>query len=190
MTSEKVEFDPTDLGPEWRCMDLLEPHNEIEMNYFSFQGNPVCFNFFEGYPIFANVGAAVTLLQAFVDQRLEKGYVKGFKVGITSDILRRWDHDPSLQDALRGYKQMGFHQMNVLLSARQTGVVGTIETRLLDKYRTYDYERKVNRQKGDHRCLNQRKGGENADFGQGPYFVYVVWQFNPGALELAMRRAR
>ena len=68
--------------------------------------------------------------------------------------------------------------------------MGTIETKLLDKYRIYDYERKVNRQKGDHHCLNQRKGGENADFGQGPYFVYVVWQFNPGALELAMRRAR
>ena len=58
----------------------------------------------------------------------------------------------------------------------------------MDKYRTYDYERQVNRQKGDHRCLNQRKGGEDADFGQGPYFVYVVWQFNSGALELAMRR--
>ena len=68
--------------------------------------------------------------------------------------------------------------------------MGTIETKLLDKYRTYDYERKVNRQKGDHHCLNQRKGGKNADFGQGPYFVYVVWQFIPGALELAMRRVR
>ena len=117
MRSEKDEFDPTDYGPEWLWMDRLESSNEIEINYFSFQGSPVCFNFFEGYPIFANVGAAVRYCQSFVDQRLEKGYVKGFKIGITSDILRRWDNNPSAQDRLRGYKQMGFNQMNVLLSA-------------------------------------------------------------------------
>ena len=107
----------------------------------------------------------------------------------TTIIIKRQQHRRGPQPTYRRWSRLASSSIGSN-NSQQEEFVGTIETKLLDKYRTYDYERKVNRQKGDHHCLNQRKGGENADFGQGPYFVYVVWQFNPGALELAMRRAR
>ena len=108
----------------------------------------------------------------------------------TTIIIKRQQHRRGPQPTYRRWSRLASSSTIGSNNSPQEEFVGTIETKLLDKYRTYDYERKVNRQKGDHHCLNQRKGGENADFGQGPYFVYVVWQFNPGALELAMRRAR
>jgi hypothetical protein len=171
-------FDPTDLGPEWALHDEIEAHHPrfIKMTRW---GQNAYWRNYDQMPINGNMAAAADHCEAVINARLALEYVKEFRIGITSDPIRRWSHKPTAEDSLRGYQLVGFHEMRILISTQRQRVVGPLERRLLIKYRHYDYEAKRPRT-GHYLCGNMRRGGEGADFGPGPYYLYVVFQFNPG----------
>ena len=176
-----AEFDPTDYGPEWRLYEEIKAHHrDILMKRFCKEPS---WTDFDLPAIGGNMNAAIDHCEAWIDARLALQYVHEFKIGLTSDPIRRWRHEPTEHDSLQGYRALRYHQMHVLISTQRAGVVGRLEQRLLLKYRWDDYEGKRQRP-GHHLCGNRRRGGEGADYGPGPYYVYVVWQFNPGAIEL------
>ena len=178
------EFDPTDCGPAWRLRDETLAHQirAIAMNRFGGKG-VACWVNFDQCPIAGSMTRAFQHCEAWIDRRLSLEYVREFKIGITSDPIRRWSHEPEKDDRLEGYRTLGFHSIHMLMSSQRPGIVGPLEIKLLEKYRWDDHERKCQRP-GHHLCSNRRRGGEGADFGPGPYYVYVAWKFNPGAVEL------
>ena len=167
------DFDPTDYGPQWTMRSMCEkeaPHHIVWP-----------------HPDWMMDTARWETLLAHcieeVDKRLARGYIKAFKIGLTSHPLRRWSCD---DHSMRGYRAEGFHQLQVLFSTCKKGKVGPMEREVLQKYRRYNYEEGGWTACGGHLlCANLRRGGENADVGDGPYYLYVAWQFNHGAAELA-----
>ena len=175
-----ASFDPTDYGPEWAMADKIRLRPEwakhLKMEPW---GTSKCWHMYR----LGSLDDAVAHCEAVIDSRLALQYIKEFRIGVTSDPIRRFFQEPSNDDRLSGYRLHGFSELRVLVSSDAPGVVGPIERKLLRKYRRCDYENKCMRL-GHHLCTNQRKGGEGADFGPGPYYVYVVFSFNPGAPEL------
>ena len=172
------EYDPTDYGPQWRMRTFCEARDSritwpalcrMTQRYYY----PGSFSEVEAYCIEA------------LEQRLLQQYIKAFKIGVTSNPWRRWAHEPEPGDSMRGYRAEGFHQLQFLFSTPQRNVVGPMEKQLLLTYRRYDYERGCNTSAGHVLCANLRQGGENAGYGNGPWYLYVAWKFNPGAPELA-----
>ena len=174
-TESTDEFDPTDCGPQWRMREICEKQE------------PHCIVW--PYPTLMMDVASWESLVAHctreVDKRLAGGYIKEFKVGLTSNPLRRWSCD---DHSMRGYRAQGFHQVQVLFSTSHRGLVGSMEIEVLKKYRRYVYETGgLTASVGHLLCANRRQGGENADFGSGPFYLYVTWKFNLGAQELIER---
>ena len=172
------ELDPTDCGPQWRMRAFCEEQDSRGIVW--------------PHPIWMIDGASLKTLLTHchnsVDTRLSHGYVRQFKIGITSDPWRRWAHEPEPCDDMRGYRAEGFHQLQVLFSTSHRGLVGPMEREVLKQYRRYAYETGGLTASGGHLlCANRRQGGENADFGSGPFYLYVAWKFNPGAPELIER---
>ena len=173
------EFDPTDYGEEIRFAEGIE-------------ANPRGLCMTKGRVWFGTWPSHCRLFREYVfehccqriEHRLVEGYVRNFKIGITSDPVRRFNNIPCATDTMAGYRAEGYHVMWVLASSGQRGIVGPLEVKLLNIFRFNDYESKRTRPSGHHLCANQRKGGEGADYGPGPYYLYCCWRFNPGANEL------
>ena len=175
-----LEFDPTDYGPEWAMSDKIRGDptvaKHIKMEPWGISTVPKCWHMYH----LGNFGDAVAHCTKVIRELLARPYVKEFRIGITSDPIVRFFNKPSIKSIenvapywMRGYILDGFTEMRVLVSSDASGVVGPIEIELLKKYRFVH-----------HLCGNKRRGGEGADFGKGPYYVYVVFKFNPGAPEL------
>ena len=171
-----AELDPTDCGPQWRMLEICakeEPHCIVWPHPIWMMG-------------VASSKSLVAHCTGEIDRRLARGYIKAFKIGLTSNPLRRWICD---DHSMRGYRAEGYHRLQVLFSTCKRGVVGPIEREVLKIYRRYDYETGgVTASGGNLLGANLRRGGENADFGDGSFCLYVAWQFNPGADELASQR--
>lgn len=84
-----------------------------------------------------------------------------FKIGITSNPIRRWGH------STYGYKHDVIERwegLKVLSIVPCSFSAALIETALITKF------------KGTPGCRNERPGGETACPGDGPHFVYVVFR--------------
>ena len=114
--------------------------------------------------IHKNPKATASQVIAFAEARIHALSVQHpavFKIGLTSNPIRRWGH------ATYGYKHDVIERwegMKVLSIVRCSFSAALIETTLITKF------------KGTPGCRNERPGGETACPGDGPHFVYVVFR--------------
>lgn len=89
-----------------------------------------------------------------------------FKIGLTSNPVRRWQH------SVYGYcrdRREKWQGMNILFVTPNSLPAALIEAMLISRF------------KGSPGCRNENPGGETASPGDGPHFVYVVYRvlFSP-----------
>ena len=105
---------------------------------------------------------------ACVQARLIRGYIKGFKIGITHLPTERM-YNPRF-----GYRTFGFGEMILLAAHVDCDIIADLEKGLLVTYRRYNRADQCVNPHGHALCLNRAPGGESATHGFSPFFVYMV----------------
>ena len=110
--------------------------------------------------------------QYVIDALLKEGYIQSFKIGLTHLPKDRFY-------SLRyGYQRSGYNKM-VLLVVHDCDFINDMEIKLLAVYRRHDRHGILVNFKGHPLCANRAPGGEGADHGFAPFFVYVALKTNP-----------
>ena len=121
--------------------------------------------------------------QHVINRILARGYVGGFKVGLTFVPRDRF------VDANYAYARAGYHQMRILSVHDNSSFIADLETILISVYRKHDRRGLVNRN-GNALCNNVSPGGESSHHGVSPHFLYVVFKFNSASLPWLSRSSR
>jgi len=103
-----------------------------------------------------------------IDDRLARGYVGGFKLGITHKPWDRWVN-PGFGYRAKGYKELAFYVIT-----ESSDVVAKLERDLLMTYRRYGKDGNLVNGHGHALCLNRNPGGEGAHHGCSPFFLYLA----------------
>ena len=93
--------------------------------------------------------------------KLSRKHPAVFKVGITSNPVRRWMH-PTYGYALDCKER--WQGMKILFVAANSFSVALLESFMISQF------------KGKPGCRNEKPGGESACPGEGPHFLYVVFR--------------
>ena len=114
-----------------------------------------------------NVEKQLEHCTSVINAILAKGYVHGFKIGITYLVYER------LIGSRIGYAHHGYKGLVVMSVHWDADVISLIERRLLDIFRRYD-RRGQYLGNGHMLCKNRAPGGESASHGFAPHFCYVA----------------
>ena len=103
-----------------------------------------------------------------VDDRLSRGYVGRFKIGITFQPFQRWCRAPG------NYAALGYDEFTILAVHDNADFIKDLETWLLKTYRRYDCRGFLVPGGGHHLCSNRQPGGESGDHGIAPFCCYLA----------------
>ena len=108
--------------------------------------------------------------QCVIKAHLQRGYVRGFKIGLTMDPIYRF------RNQAFGYCTQGYHTMVILSVHDDAQRIADLETSLLQVFRRYDRRGYCVNPAGHRLCRNRAPGGENAFGGIAPFFCYLALQ--------------
>ena len=104
----------------------------------------------------------------YVQKMLERGYVKGFKIGATHLPVQRWQR----------YKEEIMHrwrEMVIVAVTESLDEIKRLETSVISAFRKYNAcGICINPVSGHPLCLNRLPGGESLNHGHSPFFLYIV----------------
>ena len=106
--------------------------------------------------------------QCVIKAHLQRGYVRGFKIGLTMDPIYRF------RNQAFGYCTQGYHTMVILSVHDDAQRIADLETSLLQVFRRYDRQGRCVNPDGHPLCRNRAPGGENAFGGIAPFFCYLA----------------
>ena len=99
---------------------------------------------------------------------IERGYLKGFKIGATHLPVQRWQR----YEADVNHR---WHEMVIVAVTESLDEIKRLEKSVISAFRRYDVRGIcVNLVGGHHLCLNRQPGGESLNHGLSPFFLYVV----------------
>ena len=119
----------------------------------------------------------ITHARRVIDRLLDEGYVRSFKVGITHLPKDRY------YSSRYGYQRSGYSKMVLLAVHDDSDFIKNMEIDLLLIYRRLDRRGFLVNINGHPLCANRAPGGEGADHGIAPFFLYVAFMTNPRTLE-------
>lgn len=110
----------------------------------------------------------------FIANRLQAGYVHGFKVGITFQPYNRW-----CGARMHGaYLKLNYKHLYILSIHEDASFTMSLEVQVLKHWRRFDrrsFLLKENDQPLGHPlCLNRNPGGENGAHGVAPFCLYLA----------------
>ena len=108
--------------------------------------------------------------QRVIRAYLQQGYIRHFKIGLTTDPVRRF------RNRKFGYCTLGYHTMVILSVHDDAQRIADLETSLLQVFRRYDRQEICVNLDGHPLCENRAPGGENAFGGIAPFFCYLALQ--------------
>ena len=108
--------------------------------------------------------------QRVIRAYLQQGYIRNFKIGLTTDPVRRF------RNREFGYCTLGYHTMVILSVHDDAQRIADLETSLLQVFRRYDRQGRCVNPDGHPLCRNRAPGGENAFGGIAPFFCYLALQ--------------
>ena len=104
----------------------------------------------------------------YVQKMLERGYVKGFKIGATHLLVQRWKR--YREEIMHRWREMAIDAVTESLDE-----IKRLEKSVISAFRRYDTRGiLVNGVSGHPLCLNRLPGGESLDHGHSPFFLYIV----------------
>ena len=99
-----------------------------------------------------------------MDYLLGRGYIAGFKIGIT--------HLPF--DRAEAYKLEGYYQFRVMSVHDDANRITALEQKVIAEFRRYGPGGQLVSLDGHVLCLNRNPGGESGDHGLAPFCCYVA----------------
>ena len=144
-----------------RCDRFSLIYEELKLNH------NIIFKFSSA--AFADMRAAQMVhAQSVIDALPKEGYIQSFKIGLQGPFY----------SVRYGYQRSGYNKM-VLLVVHDCDFINDMEIKLLAVYRRHDRHGILVNFKGHPLCANRAPGGEGADHGFAPFFVYVALKTNP-----------
>ena len=149
-----------------RCDRFSLIYEELKLNH------NIIFKFSSA--AFADMRAAQMVhAQYVIDALLKEGYIQSFKIGLTHLPKDRF------YSVRYGYQRSGYNKMVLLAVHDNCDFIKDMEIKLLAVYRRHDRHGILVNFKGHPLCANRAPGGEGADHGFAPFFVYVALKTNP-----------
>ena len=99
-----------------------------------------------------------------IDGLLTRGFIAGFKIGITYLPFERAE----------AYKLQGYKEFRVMAVHDDADRIKTLERRLIDAFRRYGPGGRLFSLYGHCLCHNRNPGGESGDHGLAPFCCYVA----------------
>ena len=120
-----------------------------------------------------NFDAQIVHARNVIHGLLEEGYIQRFKVGLTHLPKDRY------YSSRYGYQRSGYSKMVLLAVHDDSDFIKNMEIDLLLIYRRLDRRGFLVNINGHPLCANRAPGGEGADHGIAPFFLYVAFMTNP-----------